>query len=197
MVDHAGVRAGDVVVDLGAGTGALTAALVTAGARVVAVELHPDRVADLRHRFVGEPVTVVRADVRALRFPRRAFRVVANPPWAAAEGIRTALLRAPRLVRADLVLPRWLVHRWAAGSPRIGVGASIRAEAFTPPAPTGAGVAVIAGRADASPRTIGGSRAGTPGRRASDGTRHSGGRRHDLLMDRRASVQAKRRRRAR
>lgn len=146
IVERAEVRAGELVLDLGAGTGALTAALVDAGARIVAVERHPDRLATLRRRFAANTVTVVRADVRNLRLPGRPFRVVANPPWSAAEEIRSALLRAPRLIRADLVLPRWLVHRWAAASPRIAIGQSLRAEAFTPPAPTGAAVAVIAGR---------------------------------------------------
>jgi 23S rRNA (adenine-N6)-dimethyltransferase len=149
IVERAGVRAGEVVVDLGAGTGALTSALVDAGAHVVAVERHPERVATLRRRFGDLGVTVVAADVRSLRWPGRPFRVVANPPWSAAEEIRAGLLRAPRLIRADLVLPRWLVHRWAGTSPRIGVGPSVRAEAFQPPARTGAAVAVIAGRASA------------------------------------------------
>ena len=143
MVRRAGVRAGDLVVDLGAGNGVLTAALVDVGARVVAVELHPDRLATLRGRFAGAAVTVVRADVSDVRLPRRPFRVVANPPWSRAESIRTHLLRAPGLVRADLVLPRWLVHRWAGDSPRIEVGSSLRAESFVPPAPTGSAVAVL------------------------------------------------------
>ena len=119
VVRRAGIAPGDLVVDLGAGRGALTAALVAAGAHVVAVEVHPGRLADLRDRFAGRPVTVVDADIDRLRLPRRPFRVVANPPWALAETVRAALLRSPALVRADLVLPRWLVHRWAAGSPRI------------------------------------------------------------------------------
>ena len=72
----------------------------------------------LRERFADAPVTVVRADVAARPPARRPFRVVANPPWSLAESIRTDLLRAPALVRADLVLPRWLVHRWAGDSPR-------------------------------------------------------------------------------
>jgi 23S rRNA (adenine-N6)-dimethyltransferase len=146
VVRRAGVEPGDLVVDLGAGRGALTAALVDAGAHVVAVEIHPGRLADLRVRFAGRPVTVVAADIDGLRLPRRAFRVVANPPWARAETVRAALLRAPALVRADLVLPRWLVHRWADGSPRIEIGCSLRAESFTPPAPTGSAVAVVHGR---------------------------------------------------
>lgn len=140
---RAGVTAGDLVVDLGAGHGVLTGALVDAGARVVAVELHPQRLTLLRQRFADAPVTVVRADVADVRLPRQPFRVVANPPWSLAESIRAHLLRAPALVQADLVLPRWLVHRWAGASPLVDVGASLRAESFVPPAPTGSAVAVL------------------------------------------------------
>lgn len=61
---RSGVTAGDLVVDLGAGHGVLTAALVDAGAHVVAVELHPSRLAVLDERFAGDPVTVGRADRR-------------------------------------------------------------------------------------------------------------------------------------
>ena len=89
---------------------------------------------------------MVTADLNRARFPRRPFRVVANPPWALAETIRASLLRSPDLVRADLVLPRWLVHRWAERSTRIDVGVSLRAESFVPAAPTGSAVAIVRGR---------------------------------------------------
>jgi 23S rRNA (adenine-N6)-dimethyltransferase len=145
VVDRAGIRDGDFVVDLGAGSGVLTSALVEAGARVLAIELHPGRADILRATFAAAPVTVVRADVTTVRLPRRPFRVVANPPWSCAEAIRASLLRSPALVRADLVLPRWLVRRWAARYPRVSIGGSVRAESFTPAAPTGAAVAVLSG----------------------------------------------------
>jgi 23S rRNA (adenine-N6)-dimethyltransferase len=143
VVGRAGIRRGDLVVDLGAGDGVLTAALVAAGARVIAVELDPARLATLRRRFADDPVTVVGSDISTLRLPRRPYRVVANPPWSLAETVRASLLRSPTLVRADLVLPRWLVRRWAQRDRRIEIGASLRAESFLPAAPTGAGVAVI------------------------------------------------------
>jgi 23S rRNA (adenine-N6)-dimethyltransferase len=147
VVRRAGIRPGDLVVDLGAGHGALTSALLAAGARVVAVELHAARAAALGDRYARDPVTVVRADVTTVALPRRPFRVVANPPWAVAESVRAHLLRSPALVRADLVLPRWLVHRWARRSTRVEVGTSLRAESFDPPAPTGTAVAILHGRA--------------------------------------------------
>lgn len=160
---RAGIRDGDLVVDLGAGTGALTGALVDAGARVIAIELHPGRADALRDLFAGAPVTVVRADVARARLPRRPFRVVANPPWSLAETVRAGLLRAPGLVQADLVLPRWLVRRWAARYPRVEVGASLRAESFRPAAPTGAAVAVLRGSTRQVGRTARGMRCVEPG----------------------------------
>ena len=101
LVADAGVAPGDLVLDVGAGTGALTAPLVAAGARVIAVELHPGRAAALRRRFAGDDVVVVHAVAADLRLPRRPFRVVANP--------------GSRLVRADVVVQRAAARRWAEG----------------------------------------------------------------------------------
>lgn len=101
------------MLDVGAGTGALTAPLVAAGARVVAVELHRERARTLRARFSDADVTVVRVDGSDLRLPRRAFRVVANPPFSISTALlRRLLARGSRLVRADLVVPRHVAGRW-------------------------------------------------------------------------------------
>jgi 23S rRNA (adenine-N6)-dimethyltransferase len=113
LVADAGIGRGDLVLDIGAGTGALTSALLAAGARVLAVELHPGRAGELRRRFDGR-VTVIQTDAADLRLPRRPFRVVANPPWAiSAAVVKRLTSRGSRLERADLVLPRWAVRRWS------------------------------------------------------------------------------------
>jgi 23S rRNA (adenine-N6)-dimethyltransferase len=157
LVADAGVSAGDLVLDIGAGTGAVTAPLVAAGARVIAVELHPRRVAQLRERFDGEDVTVVRADVADLRLPRRPFRVVANPPFAVTTRVLKRLLGpGSRLVRADLVVQRAAAQRWAAGRApgagrwardyQVGVGRAVPRRAFSPRPPVDCATLVISRR---------------------------------------------------
>jgi 23S rRNA (adenine-N6)-dimethyltransferase len=116
IVADAEIRPHDLVLDVGAGRGALTRHLLAAGARVIAVELHPQRIAYLRSRFADTTVTIVGADASNLVLPRRPFRVVASPPYALTSVLLRALL-APRsqLTRADLVLQRAAVRRCVEG----------------------------------------------------------------------------------
>jgi 23S rRNA (adenine-N6)-dimethyltransferase len=112
LVADAGVRRGDVVLDVGAGLGALTAPLVDCGADVIAVELHPGRAQLLRDRF-GRAVTVVQVDAGDLRLPRRPFAVVANPPFAVSAPLLRRLLQPGNaLVAGHLVLQEPVVRRW-------------------------------------------------------------------------------------
>lgn len=95
---------GDLVVDLGAGSGRLTAELAAIAGRVVAVELDPRWAELLGGRW--ENVDVVRADAASVRLPRREFRVVANLPFEGTNAILRHLLDDPAvpLLRADLVV---------------------------------------------------------------------------------------------
>ncbi|GAB6937153.1 rRNA adenine N-6-methyltransferase family protein [Isoptericola variabilis] len=141
VVEQAPVRPGDLVLDLGAGDGALTRPLLDAGARVLAVELHPGRAAALRRRFADDPVTVVTHDLADLRLPRRPFRVVSSPPYQLSTRLVRVLLGTDRLLSADVVLQRATARRLADAPPGarharrfvLDVGAPVPRRAFRPP----------------------------------------------------------------
>lgn len=157
LVADAGIRPGALVLDLGAGHGAVTAALLDAGTHVIAVELHPQRARVLRDRF-GDRVTVVIADVADLRLPTRPYHVVANPPFGASTAILRRLLQpGSRLVSAALVLPVPVVRRWSGPTAPAAArwrrtfdataGRTVAPTSFHPPAPAPARVLHLRRRA--------------------------------------------------
>ncbi len=145
VVAAAGIRPGELVLDLGAGEGALTAHLIRAGARVVAVELHPGRAARLRDRFPD--ITTVQADAASLRLPRTPFRVVASPPYGISASLLGRLLEpGSRLVAADLILQRAVVRKYARRQVRgfsATVGLTLPRRAFRPPPRVDSAVLVV------------------------------------------------------
>ena len=143
LVREAGVARDDLVVDVGAGTGVLTRALLEAGARVVAVERDASLAGGLRARF-GSDVSVVEADILDWRLPTEAFAVVANLPYAGSGAILSRLLRGP-VTSAEVIVEWGFAEKHAAIWPATLKGAYWRAfyeveiarrldrAAFTPP----------------------------------------------------------------
>ncbi len=116
LVTAAGIQTGDLVLEVGPGTGTLTEALLAAGARVVACELDRDMVSIVQERNAakmsaggtdlapGELCLVqgdcldgkhsVSARVLTALGPGRPFRVVANLPYQAATPLMATLLES-------------------------------------------------------------------------------------------------------
>ena len=132
FVEAAGVTAGDLVVEIGAGSGAITAALARRGAEVVAVELDPvwaDRLRRSIGRAHGDRVRIVAGDFLAVPLPRRPFRVVACLPFGSTTAVLSRLLDDPhaRMHRADVIV-QWEVARKRGAVP----ASTLRSTAWAP-----------------------------------------------------------------
>lgn len=100
LVDESGVKAGDVVLEVGPGTGALTDELVARGCAVIACELDRGLAALIRERF-AERITLVEGDCLAGKhalnpeivaaLAGREFTLVANLPYGAASPLMAML----------------------------------------------------------------------------------------------------------
>lgn len=148
VVRLAAVGEGDRVVEIGAGTGTLTAALAATGATVVAYEVDPGLTTILAERLGDLPnVDVREADVAGVDFGRDLsggpWTMVANLPYNVGTGILLDSLRTALLVtRFVVMLQREVADRLLArpgtrtyGIPSVVVGLHARSRmAFTVPA---------------------------------------------------------------
>jgi len=163
IIRDADLRPGDLVLDIGAGSGVLTAELARRSDRVRAIEIDGALVARLRERFGSMPqVEVVHADALRVPLPGEPFRVVANVPFNACTAICRRLLDDPRvpLERADLVVELDVAWKRARVSPSTALGVywgawhefaivrRIDASAFAPPPSVDAGLLRITRRAE-------------------------------------------------
>ena len=113
----------ELVVDIGAGRGALTLPIARAGARVLAVEVDPiwaQRLTGVVERAgFGDRVRVVQTDLRSFRLPRGRYRVAASPPYGLTTTLLGRLLDHPARgpVRADLILQQEVAAKHATVPP--------------------------------------------------------------------------------
>jgi 23S rRNA (adenine-N6)-dimethyltransferase len=92
LVARSGLSPSDVVYEIGAGTGVLTALLARRAARVIAIEEDEDLCRLLRRRFAGRAnVTVRHTDFLEQRLPHAPYKVFSNPPFDITAAIVTKL----------------------------------------------------------------------------------------------------------
>ncbi|MGR2753904.1 16S rRNA (adenine(1518)-N(6)/adenine(1519)-N(6))-dimethyltransferase RsmA [Agromyces arachidis] len=120
IVQAAGVRPGETVLEIGPGLGSLTLGLLEAGADVVAVEIDARLAAQLPHTArVMQPdarLTVVHDDaLRVMTLPGEPSRLVANLPYNVSVPVLLHLLEHFPSLRSGIVMVQAEVgHRLAA-----------------------------------------------------------------------------------
>ncbi len=82
LIGHSNIKKRDTVIDIGAGSGVITAALAKRCARVIAVEPDTETAAKLRAN-VGKlsNVAIVEQDFLEMTLPDGSYKVFANPPF--------------------------------------------------------------------------------------------------------------------
>ena len=115
IVTHTGLAPPSLVVEAGAGDGALTSALAERGLRVLAVEQDRRHFAALQQRFDCQPlVTPVLDGIRRFRLPREPYAFVSNVPFSLTAELMRWLLSAQRPPEsAWLILERDAALHWA------------------------------------------------------------------------------------
>ncbi|KAG4390515.1 hypothetical protein GLYMA_06G315500v4 [Glycine max] len=107
IVEKAGVKSTDVILEIGPGTGNLTKKLLEAGKKVIAVEIDPRMVLELQRRFQGTPhsnrLTVIQGDVLKTELPY--FDIcVANIPYQISSPLTFKLLKHEPAFRAAIIM---------------------------------------------------------------------------------------------
>ena len=118
IADAVALTSDETVVEIGAGRGSLTDALLARAARVVAIEIDRKLVELLREKYANEPrLTIVEADVLDVNLGEvagGAYALAGNVPYYITTPILFQALRQPRALRSVLLVQKEVAARMAA-----------------------------------------------------------------------------------
>lgn len=96
MIQIVNINRNHLVLDIGAGKGAITHPLSQLVKRVISIENDPGLVAHLERTFSGkEQVKVIQKDARSINLPGKPFMVVSNIPFAITTDLLGKLMDRP------------------------------------------------------------------------------------------------------
>ncbi|MEX0660397.1 MAG: 23S ribosomal RNA methyltransferase Erm [Balneolaceae bacterium] len=96
MINEAAITQHDLVLDIGAGKGAITLPLAKKANRVVAIERDPELASQLKASPINRAnVNILNMDIREMPLPKRPFKVVANIPYGITTHIFGKLMDKP------------------------------------------------------------------------------------------------------
>lgn len=100
LIGHSNIRKNDIVYDLGAGSGVISAALSGRVREVVSVEVELDALKQLRRNMMGyDNVTIIASDIETFTPNHEDYIIFANPPFSIIASLvrrYTSLPNSPR-----------------------------------------------------------------------------------------------------
>lgn len=149
IVQAAGIKAGDIVLEIGPGLGTLTKELCAAADKVIAVEFDEALAAELPARVPDENLEVRQGDILTFDFTSlpAGYKVVANIPYYLTSNLIRRMCESPRpFSSAALLVQKEVAERVCAGPGatsllsistqfycEVSLGEVVKAELFTPP----------------------------------------------------------------
>uniref|UniRef100_A0A7N0SZG4 rRNA adenine N(6)-methyltransferase n=1 Tax=Kalanchoe fedtschenkoi TaxID=63787 RepID=A0A7N0SZG4_KALFE len=104
LVASAGVKDGDVVLEIGPGTGSLTNVLIEAGATVLAIEKDPHMAALVRERFSSDELKVLEEDFTKCNFRSHLVSILGKQNSARGESkLAKVVANIPFNISTDVV----------------------------------------------------------------------------------------------
>lgn len=164
MCDAAAVKHGMTVLEVGPGTGTLTAELLARGATVVAVELDESLAAGLIQRFGGANFTLHRQSITTFDLTAlpSGYAMVANIPYYLTSNLIRAISESSNPPSCAVLLVQKEVAQRVAAAPgdmsvlsvtaqyywQVSLGQLVPAKLFTPPPKVDSQILILQRRAD-------------------------------------------------
>jgi 23S rRNA (adenine-N6)-dimethyltransferase len=101
LIGHSNIRPRDLVLDIGAGSGVISAVLASRAGRVIALETEPSALATLRRNMAPfDNVKVINGSILSYTLPTEPYKVFANIPFHLSSPIVHLLTESPNSPKA-------------------------------------------------------------------------------------------------